>query len=362
VFDVAIIGAGPGGSTLARLIGGRYRVLLVDKRPLLERPDSRRSGKCCGGLLAPDAQGMLSRLGLGLPKSVLEEPQLFVVKAVDVQRGLERYYQRHYINMNRRKFDCWLLSMVPPGVEVRTGCRLQSWDRGHEGFRLVLAGDHGAFVEQARVLVGADGAFSKVRLQASGGPDMPRRYVAIQEWIETEGDPACFSSIFDRTITDFYCWTIPKDGRLIIGAALDPKDDASAKFALLKQRLVRQGLEIGRIVRREGAWLLRPVRTRQLWTGGDGLALIGEAGGWISPSSAEGLSYAFRTAVMLADSLEDGLVGFEKRYRERAGALKRNVFLKNVKARFIYDPTLRWGLMKSGLNVLAPVRGLYRSF
>ncbi len=83
MFDIAIIGAGPAGATLARLIGEKYKVLLVDKRQLLDTPEGFSSGKCCGGLLAPDAQRMLSKLGLGLPKRVLEEPQLFVVRAID---------------------------------------------------------------------------------------------------------------------------------------------------------------------------------------------------------------------------------------------------------------------------------------
>jgi flavin-dependent dehydrogenase len=81
MYDVAIIGAGPAGATLARLIGKKYKVLLIDKRQLIDLPESFSSRKCCGGLLAPDAQRMLSKLGLGLPKSVLEEPQLFVVRA-----------------------------------------------------------------------------------------------------------------------------------------------------------------------------------------------------------------------------------------------------------------------------------------
>lgn len=33
MHDIAIIGAGPAGATLARLIAHRYKVLLVDKRP-----------------------------------------------------------------------------------------------------------------------------------------------------------------------------------------------------------------------------------------------------------------------------------------------------------------------------------------
>jgi flavin-dependent dehydrogenase len=53
-----------------------------------------------------------------------------------------------------------------------------------------------------------------------------------------------FSAIFDREISDFYSWTIPKEDYLIMGAA-----------------------------------------------------------GFISPSSAEGLSYAFRSALTAAEVL-----------------------------------------------------------
>ena len=94
MYDVAIIGGGPAGTTLARLIGEKYRVLLVDKRKLINSPESSLSRKCCGGLLAPDAQGMLSKMGLGLPKSVLVDPQLFVVRAINVRQHMQRYYQR----------------------------------------------------------------------------------------------------------------------------------------------------------------------------------------------------------------------------------------------------------------------------
>lgn len=105
---------------LARLIGQRYRVLLVEKRQL-HGPETTSLCKCCGGLLAPDAQGMLSRLGLGLPKSVLQDPQLFVVRAIDVPHRLERYYQRHYINMDRLAFDRWLMNRVSPQQDEGRG-------------------------------------------------------------------------------------------------------------------------------------------------------------------------------------------------------------------------------------------------
>ena len=350
MYDIAIIGAGPAGATLARLIGESYKVLLVDKRKLTERPESFSSRKCCGGLLAPDAQRMLSKLGLGLPRSVLEEPQLFVVKAVDMEQGLERYYQRHYINMNRQEFDRWLLSLVPSGVEIRTNCRLKSYASEESFFKLTLVQDNKTHVERSKILVGADGATSKVRLQASSRISFPKKYFAIQEWVEGDKNFPYFTSLFDREITDYYCWTIPKGEYLIIGAALHPKQKTSEKFNLLKSKLKHRGFEFGKTVWREGAFILRPVETRQVSTGKKGIALLGEAAGWISPSSAEGLSYAFKSALFLAEALRTKPDGFEKRYYERTKELRRNIFLKNLKSHFIFNPTLRKSVMRSNLQ------------
>ena len=353
--DIAIIGAGPAGATLARLIGKQYKVLLVDKRPLVERPDSNQSDKCCGGLLAPDAQKMLSKLGLGLPLQVLEEPQLFVVRAMDLESHVDRYYQRHYINMNRRKFDCWLVSMVPSNVDIRTGVRLVSFDRDNSGFKLKFSNGSSVFEETAKILVGADGAASRVGQPFFKAHGLGRQYVAIQEWLEADGGMPYFSSIFHPGLTDFYGWVIPKSDHVLVGAALVPKDNPTGKFEHLKSRLQQYGLRFGRTIKRQSTMLIRPTSLKQVSTGGMGVALIGEAGGWISPSSAEGLSYAFRTAIMLAKSLQTGLFGFEKRYYEKALEIKFNLFLKNQKSRFIFNPTLRHAIMKIGLQSMRPL-------
>ena len=96
MYDIIIIGGGPAGATLARLIGKDYKVLVLERRDFQESYEYNRV-KPCGGLIAPDAQLMLAKFGLGVPKSVLMSPQLFAVRVLDFDNSNERYYQRNYI-------------------------------------------------------------------------------------------------------------------------------------------------------------------------------------------------------------------------------------------------------------------------
>ena len=115
-------------------------------------------------------------------------------------------------------------------------------------------------------------------------------------------------------------------------------------------------MDFGKTVFREGALILRPVKQNQLVSGKKGIALLGEAAGWISPSSAEGLSYAFKSALMLADALRSTPDGFEKRYHEKTRQLRKNIFRKNLKSIFIFNPILRKWIMKTGLQSIAVKR------
>ena len=349
MYDVAVIGGGPAGATLARMIAGDFRVLVVEKRT--ESADGEGFGsKCCGGLLAPDAQKMLASLGLGLPQHVLLGPQVFVVRVIDLERRVERYYQRHYINIDRGAFDRWLISLIPSSVDVRMGCELKGYEEVKGGFELRLSENGTAFSERAGRIVGADGARSLVRKPAFSEAPFPKLYAAIQEWVAAEKPPPYFTAIFDREVTDYYSWTIPKDDMLVVGAALSPGEGASENFELLKRKLGECGFELGRRVRKEAGVLLRPVRRNQICTGGNGIGLIGEAAGWISPSSAEGLSYAFGSAAEMASALKREPDNFARRYKRNRRGLRRNVLAKNIKANFVYGPLLRRCLMRTGLG------------
>ncbi len=350
MYDIAIVGAGPAGANLARLIGDKYRVLLIDQRDLGNQNPENLANKCCGGLLAPDAQKIIAKLGLGIPKDILVDPQLFAVRTLDLTNHLERLYQRFYFNMNREKFDRWLVSILPAGVDKKFNCCFKNFAKIPEGYEIRYRYNGQEISAKTRVVAGADGAFSKVRKSIGKDMHAPEKYIAIQEWFKCSYPIPYFTAIFDEEISDFYSWIIPKENCLLLGSALKPRENTREKYELLKTKLARAGFNFDSKIKTEGAYICRPRKGAQIYAGRDGIALIGEAAGTISPSSAEGISYALKSSLYLAQSLEDGIHGFLGRYEQKLKNIKLNLLIKNLKSPAMYNPFLRQLAMKSGLQ------------
>ena len=356
MYDVCIIGAGPAGSTLARLLSPRYRVLLAD-RHRLDLPPDQSTGKVCGGLLAPRAQETFARMGLAVPAQVITGPQPLAVRVLDIPARLERFYRRMYINVDRPSFDRWLLDLVPDRVDRVPGWRAVSLDAGSPHLVRFELADGGQASVTARVVVGADGARSFVRHAAMPNRVPSRRYVAVQGTFVGASEPY-YGAIFDERITDFYGWTIPKGDHTLVGVALPAEGrQVLGGYEAFVREVRRSGLAIGEETARSGTLLERSLSLSDVALWHNGVALVGEAAGLISPSSAEGISFAMRSADALARSLEPGIQGAGMRYRMLTAGLLAEMSVKHVKAGVIDSALLRRGLMRSGLGSLAPWPG-----
>ncbi|MEN1760351.1 FAD-binding protein [Anoxynatronum sibiricum] len=350
MYDIAIIGAGPAGANLARLLGEAYKVVVMDRRDLESNHPVSSRNKCCGGLLAPDAQKMIAKLGLGVPTEVLVDPQLFAVRTIDVTNGIEKLYQRFYYNMDREKFDRWMVSLLSLGVDKRFNAVYKGYEPMKDGVTVHFTQKGRRDSLKTRVLIGADGACSGIRKSISMGRAVPDIYIAIQEWYENQVPQAYYTAIFDEEISDFYSWIIPKNQYLVLGSALKANDKTWEKYHKLKEKLAHHGFLFHHRVKKEGAFIYRPKHANQLWAGRDGIALVGEAAGAISPSSAEGISYALKSSLFLAQSLNEGIDGFLGRYEKRLTKIRLNVIAKNAKAPFMYHSGLRKWVMQSGIQ------------
>lgn len=299
-------------------------------------------------MLAPDAQKLLKKYHIDLPKDLFDKTQPRYVKTQDLKTGLTRNYSRNYLNINREKFDRFLLA----NVIARSNATRQS-HQIHPYFsyqvKTITKQDNHFIINndiRAKILVGADGSTSIVR--RTFFPNLKiRKYASIQDIIfpsplmgdgQGGGDNNYqnhYHCYFNSDISDYYGWSLPKDDHILVGFAIPEGKDVVAKFEHFKQIL-----GFGRGLERQGTLILRPNFFHSV-SAENNLFLIGEAGGYISPSSAEGISYAIKTAKILADS------NFEvSKFKRKMLRIRLNIFYKNLKSIAMYHPIIRKVIMK----------------
>ena len=378
-FDIVIIGAGPAGSTFARHVAEvGFSVLIVDGQ-------NERTRKPCGGLLSPDAQEIFAKEGLTIPNEILADPQIFAVRTMDIEQDIVKDYQRFYLNMDRLAFDSFLLDMVPENVERISGRCIQIEKPQDRGFNLTLSFEDKTREEiECSYIVGADGASSIVR--KSFYPEM-KQYVAIQEWFEKEdGDDMLFACVFDEKTSESCSWVIRKDEYLIYGGCFDTRTGRDDYERQLERFREFSGLSLSKKIKREACLVNVPQKKKDFITGKDGVYLIGEAAGFISASSFEGISNAMNSGRYLADSFKevfskenmerstlhlscsdsrclindrmkeadnrDLTAELSNRYSEKCGKLKKKLCKRILKKKLLFNPFTRKLIMKSGIQSL----------
>lgn len=342
-YDIAIVGTGPAGTVFAWELAKKRR----DMRILLINGQTEDRSKPCGGLLAPDAQKVLAQFDLTLPKSILADPQIFSVETIDLVTEHVKYYQRHYLNMDRYAFDMWLLSLVPDSVRVVNG-RCIKIRKIEELFELTLGA---GMVVRAAAVVGADGASSVVR--KTFFKPMSKQYVSIQQWFLHAGQTLpYYSCIFDPKTSDSCSWTIHKDGYVIFGGAFD-KQGCRKAFEEQKKRFEEfANNKFGEPVKTEACLVSSPRRLSDFVCSKPGVYLIGEAAGFISSSSFEGISSALISAKRLSDAFAEGKdhKQISRAYKNKTRKLRFKLWTKTFKRCVLCSPFLRRLIMKSGIE------------
>lgn len=342
IYDVVIVGAGPAGSFFARELAmnkPEFKIALINGQ-------SKENTKPCGGLLSPSAQKLFAKYNLTLPNSVLADPQIFSVETIDLNTKCVRHYQRHYLNMDRYLLDMYLLSLVPQNVDVICD-RCISIEKDNNLYKLKLKNTDLCGLS----IVGADGASSIVK--NSFFKKKAYRYTSIQG-IYRCNNPHLphYSCIFDRKTSDSCSWTIRKNGYYIFGGAFKTK---GCREAYEKQKANLEnflGYSLGKPERIEACMLTSPKKLSDFFVGKKEIYLIGEAGGFISASSFEGISNAIQSGRLLAEAYSEGKNHKEilKLYKRKTRKLKLKLFLKIQKRKILCSPFLRFLIMKSGIK------------
>ncbi len=316
--DIAVVGAGPAGSTcacsaLAESEG--IRIALIDQ-------ETFPRDKSCGDAIRDEAVSALGELGLD---AVFEgRPSIRLLRATFPPkfRYLERFVdfeQYAYHIVERKLFDNALYeAAVQRGAHDFTGYRLTdaAFDESAGLWTLTLKKRSGQdAVVRSKVLVGADGASSRVRRIA--GLDLNKDEhlsVGLRAYAQAEGlDEEALRIDFLESLIPGYGWIFPlKDGKVNIGIGLDIRD----------YRGIGKGLNAHlddyiRYLAGEGIRIrdLGDIKSHPLPLGSQVLplvpqqhvALIGDAAAMIDPFTGEGIHFGIWAGRALGCAIAKGM-------------------------------------------------------
>lgn len=282
-WDVAVIGAGPGGLAAAHAAASAGARTIV-----LERAEHPRYKTCGGGLIGPSLAVASPRIAVPARDTVAA-----ITFTDDGRRAFTRRSRRPVLTMVRRDdFDfAWYEAAVGAGAQVRQRTQVRALDQDDDVATVTL-GDGEAIT--ARCVVGADG--SAAISSRHVGVTFDQQDLGLEvEVAATEADRAAYRG---RVLLDWgrvpgsYGWVFPKDDELTVGVIMEKGRGAETK-RYLADFLAQLGLADRRVLRDSGH-LTRCRRPDAPLRRGRVL-VVGDAAGLLEPWTREGISYALRS-------------------------------------------------------------------
>lgn len=303
---VVVVGAGPAGSVAAArlaLSGVAVRLLEASALP---------RDKVCGDVLLPEIDSSLAEIGTGLDALAPDAWQLDGCRytlgsgpAVSGRFADAAGRLHPWRILPRQVFDARLARHA-----VRCGARLDErhrllrleWDARRRVNKLWVAGPRGVERLEARLVVGADGAGSRVARDRGLATAADRRgrhtFVAVRGYADWPVGDRRATVVTERGLMPGCCWVVPQaGGRANVGIGMRACRRGEGLRARLGRLLERHGLAVEpRGVR---GWLLPAGHARRR-AAADGVMLVGDAAGLVDPFTGHGIHTAMRSALAAA--------------------------------------------------------------
>ena len=344
LYDVVVVGGGPAGATAADdLARAGRRVLLVDRAGRI---------KPCGGAIPPRAIR-----DFDIPESLLVAHARCARMISPSDQRVDIPIENGFVGLvDRDEFDEWLRQRAAQHGATRligTFERLDGPDA--DGITTVRIQSRASAGERAeapvsirtRLVIGADGAKSRVAAQAIADSDKGKFVFAYHEIVRAPAaedragvdyDPSRCDVYYRGTLSpDFYGWVFPHGKCLSVGTgSMDKGFSLRSAVADLRRTA---GLDRFETLRREGAPI--PLKPLPRWDNGRNVVLAGDASGVVAPASGEGIYYAMLGGRLAADAalaaLQSGrgaeLASARKRFMKEHG---RVFFVLGLLQRFWY--------------------------
>ena len=305
-FDVAVVGAGPAGSTTAyRLARAHARVLLIDKvRFPRDKP--------CGG-------GLTTRAVRQLPFSVEPVVEDRITRArcrLKYGRVLERSSEKVLCLMTqRRRLDAFLVEQAAAaGADFRDGVRAEI-----ESDRTIRIDGRPAQVD---AVVGADGA-NGVTAKALGLGGGIVNGVALEGNLPYDrlprGDWRGMLVLELATVPGGYGWIFPKGDHVNVGVGGWGSEGPRLR-SHLEILCEHYGISVGELSNLRGHRL--PMRRPETRLARGRALLVGDAAGVLDPVSGDGIYEALVSGKLAAEHILAGTIdAYDPAVRKRLDPL-----------------------------------------
>jgi len=325
-YDVAIVGAGPSGSTTAyHLAKAGARVLLLD------RADFPREKPCGGGVTAR----AFERAPVDLTP-VVEQ----VIHKVRLSYRLGEYFDYEYhqplVYMTQRlRLDEYLMSQaVEAGAEFHGGSVVRGIELEKDGVRIAVNGD----TYEAGALVGADGANGIVARSAGLHP-VKDPQVALEANLPYAGEriPDEWSDMAALELGSMpggYGWSFPKSDHFNVGCGGWQAEGGRLRTHLAALR-DHYGLQSAPMLNIRGHHL--PTRDEGAPIVRGRVLLVGDAAGLVDPMSGEGIYAAFVSGHLAAARLLRLLDGADADLFPYEAAIEREIMSDIRAAKLLRD-------------------------
>jgi geranylgeranyl reductase family protein len=322
-YDVAVIGAGPAGSTAARgLAAAGLHTALIERERL------PRYKSCAGGIPARTARQLPFSIEPVIEDRVSVIDVSYFGRPQFVQHGAEAFA---YMVM-RDRFDQVLASEAArAGARLIEGCAVRSIEDCSNHFRLMTeAGPlHADFV------VGADGANSLVARTSGLGRGLSEAAALEAEVAAPRAALARWRAAVNIDLgyrPSGYGWVFPKQRLLSVGV-VRPRGQARRLRDELARYLGRLDLDGASVERLVGHKVL--FRRGNEPIAGDGTLLTGDAAGLVDEFTEEGIFYAIRSGGLAALAIRESLAAGRRDLRAYERAVDRELMPELRAARTI---------------------------